>query len=385
MGAINLDNTGSGGAITLSSDGTSLLLGGSAVGGGGGADLYAANESSPTAQPSATGANAIAIGDSSVASGQRGTAIGFSALASGFNSVSIGNGEANNSNSIAIGLLSLSTAGQSIAVGYNAVSVGSSSHASTDSYASGSQSFAAAIGNNTSTYGAKNTNSVALGRLAKATGAYSIAISSNTYSGSATASGSGAVAIGDGPTASGIGSTSIGRGCTASGTNSIAMGRDAQATQETSVAIGYRAYSDVIGGIAFAGSGWFGAANGDAQGRMYILRRATTDATPAELGATAEQVKVPTNGAVVFDGLITGLESGVNSYAGWKIEGMIVNDGGTTTLVNSAITTIHNTPSWGLSLAADDTNDRLAIEVTGEASHNIRWVGNIRTVETIYA
>ena len=35
MGSINLDNTGSGGAITLSSDGTSLLLDGSAVGGGG--------------------------------------------------------------------------------------------------------------------------------------------------------------------------------------------------------------------------------------------------------------------------------------------------------------------------------------------------------------
>ena len=37
MGAINVDNTGSGGAITLSSDGTDLLLGGSAIGGGGGA------------------------------------------------------------------------------------------------------------------------------------------------------------------------------------------------------------------------------------------------------------------------------------------------------------------------------------------------------------
>jgi len=384
MGAINLDNTGSGGAITLSSDGTSLLLGGSAVGGGG-ADLYAANESSPTAQPSATGANAIAIGDSSVASGQRGTAIGFSALASGFNSVSIGNGEANNSNSIAIGLSSLSTAGQSTAVGYNAVSVGSSSHASTDSYASGSLSFAAAIGNNTSTYGAKNTNSVALGRLAKATGAYSVAISSNTYSGSATASGSGAVAIGDGPTASGIGSTSIGRGCTASGTNAIAMGRSAQATAEASVAIGYPAYSDVKGGIAFAGSGYFGSALGDAQGRMYILRVQTTDATATELAESSARIKVPTNGAVVFDGLITGLESGVNSYAGWKIEGMIVNDAGTTTLVNSAITTIHNTPNWGLALTADNTNNRLAITVTGEASHNIRWVANIRTVETIYA
>ena len=48
MGQIEINHTGSGGTVVLSSDGTDLLLGGSAVGGG--ADLYAANESSPAAQ-----------------------------------------------------------------------------------------------------------------------------------------------------------------------------------------------------------------------------------------------------------------------------------------------------------------------------------------------
>ena len=37
MGKIEFDHTGSGGGITLSSDGTDLLVGGSAVGGGGSA------------------------------------------------------------------------------------------------------------------------------------------------------------------------------------------------------------------------------------------------------------------------------------------------------------------------------------------------------------
>ena len=36
MGSINIDNTGSGSGVTLSSDGTDLLLDGSAIGGGGG-------------------------------------------------------------------------------------------------------------------------------------------------------------------------------------------------------------------------------------------------------------------------------------------------------------------------------------------------------------
>tara|TARA_R100000951_G_scaffold24657_1_gene20917 strand:+ start:4241 stop:5767 length:1527 start_codon:yes stop_codon:yes gene_type:complete len=40
MGALNLDNTGSGNPITLSSNGTELLLNGSAIGGGGGASAY---------------------------------------------------------------------------------------------------------------------------------------------------------------------------------------------------------------------------------------------------------------------------------------------------------------------------------------------------------
>jgi len=421
MGEINLDNTGSGSSVTLSSDGTSLLLDGTAIGGGGGADLYAANESSPTSQPSATGTNAIAIGEASVSAGTRGIAINigdtsYGALSGTTNPIAIGyqaRVRANVQNSLAIGTSTDVNNAYSTAVGYNAhafgtnaQAFGSGAYAANDgalalghnaqagtrravslgnSRANGEDSFAAVITNNTTTYGATGASSVAIGYQAKATGAKSVAISSNTYSGSATASGGGAVAIGDGPTASGIGSTSIGRGCTASGTNAIAMGRSAQATAEAAVAIGYPAYSDVKGGIAFAGSGYFGSALGDAQGRMYILRVQTTDATATELAESSARIKVPTNGAVVFDGLITGLESGVNSYAGWKIEGMIVNDAGTTTLVNSAITTIHNTPNWGLALTADNTNNRLAITVTGEASHNIRWVANIRTVETIYA
>ena len=40
MGQIEINHTGSGGGIVLSSDGTDLLLGGSAIGGGGGASAY---------------------------------------------------------------------------------------------------------------------------------------------------------------------------------------------------------------------------------------------------------------------------------------------------------------------------------------------------------
>ena len=60
MGKIEIDHTGAGVGITLSSDGTALLLDGTAVGGTA-LELYAENPATPTA-PSATGSNAVAIG-----------------------------------------------------------------------------------------------------------------------------------------------------------------------------------------------------------------------------------------------------------------------------------------------------------------------------------
>lgn len=276
------------------------------------------------------------------------------------------------------------------AAGYNAFAGGTNSVALGSARSSGSNAFAAAISSNSSSYGSSGTTSVALGRNAKASASNSVAISAYNYTGGAQATGLGSVSIGDGSVASNINSVAIGRGATASGNTSLALARDAQATQEGSVSIGYKAYSDVTGAFAYA-SGTFGSSNGDAQGRQYILRRATSDATATKLTTDANgdgannQVKVPTNSCVVFDGVITACESGVGSFAGWKVEGIITNDGGTTVLQNSAITVQHNSSSWGLTLAANDSHDTLNIIVTGEASHNIRWVANIRTAETIYA
>ena len=79
------------------------------------------------------------------------------------------------------------------------------------------------------------------------------------------------------------------------------------------------------------------------------------------------------------------MQNGAQAYASWKIEGLLVNDGGTTTLANSATTVIQNLSSWGMALSADNTNNALAITCTGEASHSIRWVANIRTTEVTYA
>ena len=340
-------------------------------------ELYAENPSSPTA-PSATGTNAVAIGDQSVSAGTRSIALG-------------------------------------------------------DSYVSGTDSLAAVIADNTSTYGATGTNSVAIGYLSKATNNYSFSLGFGP-----TASGVGAVAAGYTATSTGSYSVALGRSRStgndsfsaaiastsasygSSGSNAVALGTnakasalgsfaaggtDAQATGTRSIAIG--GYFPVASGDYAIALGWAGVpqdrkmgysqlrftTSGDAQLGTVVLAAATTDATPTVLSfdnfTSSNIVILPNNSAYAFHGTIVARQqaSGGTASAAWKIEGLIRREGsaGTTVLVNSATTVLDNTPSWGMALSADTTNGGLKIEVTGAASTNIRWVATIHTSEVTYA
>lgn len=396
MGKIELDHTGSGSGITLSSDGTDLLLDGTAIGGGGGggADLYAANESSPTAQPSATGTNAIAIGDSAVSTGTDSFALG-KARATGARSFAVHTGtniangattsdciaigefaKATNSMAVAIGRSASATNSQSLSLGFVATATGTQSTAIQRGLASGADSFAAHITNNTSSYGATGSNSVAIGKNAKASGNYSLAIGGYNSA----AFGVAAVSIGGNQANKAYGNASFCIG-----------GYQAwnEASDDNSFAMGEGAKSAVKGKLAYAGGRF--SSIGDAQGGQFILRADTTDATATVLttnnssSGSTNQIVAASDTCITFDGTITAMQNGAQSYASWKIEGLLVNDGGTTTLSNSSTTVIQNSPSWGMTLSADNANNALAITVTGEAAHNIRWVANIRTSEVTYA
>jgi len=104
MGSVNLDNTGSGSAITLSSDGTDLLLDGTAIGGGGGGspDLFDESYDGTSTKPSASGTNSFAIGQEATTSAYGSLALGWRATASGTRSVALGYSLASGANSIGI-------------------------------------------------------------------------------------------------------------------------------------------------------------------------------------------------------------------------------------------------------------------------------------------
>ena len=269
-------------------------------------ELYAENPSSPTA-PSATGTNAVAIGSESVSSGLRSTALA-------------------------------------------------------KSRANGTDSFAAAIANNTATYGATGSSSVAIGQSAKATAPWSFAYGRNSQSTS-----SYSVVLG---------------------------GYLSAATKDYAYAFGHRASADVIGKYAY---GVFTSADvGTSQGGYYVLALNTTDATSSSLvtnggtnaASTTNQVILPNNSAYFFSGTIIARQDAASGtdIGAWEIKGAIRREGSaaTTTLVKSTIDDFNIPAGWAVALTADTTNGGLAITVTGAAATNIRWVATVNTSEVTY-
>lgn len=313
---------------------------------------------------------ALAMHYSASATGNTSMAIGFSTTASGENASAIGyRASATSANTTAIGANSGYQGSQAVS-GSGAMALGGS-------YASGSNSFAAAVANNTSTYGAKGTNSVAVGASALASATGAVAISSAA----ATASAAGAIAIGG-----------YNYSATASGIDSIAIGDDVQAATVGAVAIGYGAQSINRGKLAFSGrpSGGIGLS----QAGTTVLGRDTTNNTATALTSdgsavgVTNQLTLPNNSAYAFTGTVVARQqaSGGTASAAWKIEGLIrrENSAGTTTLVASTVTAIDNTPGWTLALSADTTNGGLAVTATGAAATNIRWVATVQTSEVTY-
>lgn len=454
MGAVNIDNTGTGSAVTLSSNGTQLLLNGSAVGGGAsaltidnktGAYTVVAGDLgkiinctsgtftvSLTAaatlgagfncwiwNTSTTAANEITIdpngtetidgkstrslrrgeglqiicdgtnwqtGDKKVmrgyaeniaaseerpiASGSNAIGIGLSANASGAVAVAIGGTsgsptQASSAYAVAIGSTSAGNGAQAV--------TGSAAMALGGSYASGTDSFAAAVGNNTSTYGAIGSNSFAAGYLAKASNASSIALNSGV------ASGAGAFAIGG-----------YNFAVAASGTSSYAVGEGVTASGAFSYAFGTYALSSIYGKYAY-GSGRF-AATGDAQTGAFVLRRSTTDATATVLTsdgaapATTNQIILPNDSTYTFRILVVARRTDAdNESAGYEFVGVVDRNANaaSTALVGTVTKTViaEDTAAWDVTVTADTTNGGLKVEVTGEAAKTIRWVATCWTSE----
>lgn len=236
------------------------------------------------------------------------------------------------------------------------------SAAATDSYAIGDGASVEATG----------TNGIAIGTGASAMdgggSGENIAIGSSATAGNTTAADS-AIAIGLAATADGAKSVSIGENSGALGYGSIALGSSSIADRRGEIA-----KKDTIS----AGGYW----------RLIQLARTTTDGNAAEMGidsltSPTEFIAIGTNRSYAFDITIIA-KTAAGATAHYRRIGTIENEGGTTAIVG-AVETLgtddEDTAGFDVSVTADNTNDRLAVTVTGAAATTVRWFANVQLTE----
>jgi len=149
---------------------------------------------------------------------------------------------------------------------------------------------------------------------------------------------------------------------------------------------GLRAKAERWGEWAFA-SGYFSEA-GDAQTMTFVLRNQTTDSTETELfqnPSVSARLTLNDQDTWTFSALIVGRQTNSdNVSAGYKLEGVIDNNGGTTALVGSVLKTTlaEDEASWDVAATANDTQDALKISVTGADGDNVNWVARVDVAKT---
>lgn len=326
--------------------------------------MYAENLTAVWARPTCSGSGAIAIGESSSSSGLESYAFGYGANATATEASAIGTRATASSNySTSIGENSAQQGSKTI-TGAGAMALGGS-------YASGTDSFAAAVANNTSTYGANGNNSIAIGK-------------------NATTNGFNSISIGNAALNNGSNGIAIGSSCTTSN-GGVSIGSSNNAVADKTFSIGYYSQTNQYGKFAYA-SGLF-AVNGDAQSGKIVLRASTTTNTSVVLtsdgaaASTSNQLILSANQAMMITGTIIAKQSASANMSAYKFIVSAVNNAGTVTISSVSLTTIIDTIALTTQpiFTVDAPNAALAITSGNKATTNIRWVANIDSAEVVYA
>lgn len=304
----------------------------------------------------------------------------------------------------AFGAASHAEGGSTVASGDYAHAEGSSTTAS------GSASHAEGTGTTASgTDGshAEGANCVAsgAGSHAEGTGGYASGNYSHKEGGNGTASGDYSHCEGVGTTASGNQSHAEGLITTASGLNSHSEGNGSQATATCSHAEGsyttaggnnshaMGSYSNARLQNQFAQASGSISESGDAQFTRVVAYKQTINNTPTTLnigGSALVTIALDTIYAAMIRVVALG-DSG--SSAEFTRKCLIHNNAGTTALVGSVQTIGTDIGSnggvppvgWEVTITANNTNDTLQINVTGQTSVTINWVCSVELLETIIA
>ena len=201
--------------------------------------------------------------------------------------------------------------------------------------------------------------------------------------------------------ASGNASAAGGTACAAQAQDSLAYGAICTASASVSQAFGNRSVANRIGMSALA-NGRF-SADGDAQRGTVVMRRQTTDATPANLsldGAAPTGASITTsthfillNNQTVSVGIrIVARSTSGTDNAKFLRDVLISRDANAASTVVEGSQTIGTdiktagASGWDVSITAENSSvGALLITVTGAAATTINWTAEVSFVETIRA
>ena len=198
---------------------------------------------------------------------------------------------------------------------------------------------------------ASGTTSVAIGVNSRASSTNSIAIGNF-----AAASNSPSVAIGQSSTASGESSVAIGENCSAGGLRAVGIGRTADANLR-----------GMLSTIPFNAIYWSGQTTNNTATVLGLDGGAGVRFTIAASTALAVDILLVARRATTQDKWLV-----ARRFLG------IRRDGSNNTALIGAVQTLGTdqsagTPTWTFALTADDTNEALQLQVTGETGETVEW------------
>jgi len=117
---------------------------------------------------------------------------------------------------------------------------------------------------------------------------------------------------------------------------------------------------------------------------IRTLSGTTSNNTQTEIfvdGVALERATIATNTTWMFSAMVAARSA--TESAGYKIEGVIKNDAGTTSLVGVAVKTVfaEEDATWDITVEADDTNDALVFKVTGDSADSVSWEVTLNKTE----
>jgi len=129
---------------------------------------------------------------------------------------------------------------------------------------------------------------------------------------------------------------------------------------------------------------WQAAAGGPAGPSGTVLSGTTANNTQTEIfvdGVASSRMTIATNTTWMFSAMVAARSA--TESAGYKIEGVIKNDNGTTSLVGTAVKTVfaEEDATWDVTVEADDTNDALVFKVTGDSADSVVWEVTVNKTE----